>query len=369
MGRMRAMTVWGVFRLLIFLGSSASLSYAQWTDNGGSLTTTDNVGIGTTNPVLALEVVGDIRLGGASGTLIVRPDSGSDPIIRWVEANVAARGILGFAAGSGDLVYRSDSSSLANGDERLRITNAGKVGIGTASPAAKLQVDGGNIRIRNSGHTYVRWTESNVTDRGILGFTQGSGDLVYRSDSGSFSNGDERFRITSTGNVGIGTASPTSKLHVAGGAKITGDLTVDGNIAAKYQDVAEWVRSPAQLAPGTVVVIDPLENNRVLPAWQPYDTRVAGVVSLQPGIILGEAGEDKAKVAHSGRVKVKVDAQYGAVSVGDLLVSSATAGYAMRSMPVEIGGISMHRPGTIVGKALEPLKNGQGEILVLLTLQ
>ena len=173
----------------------------------------------------------------------------------------------------------------------------------------------------------------------------------------------EGLRITNDGNVGIGTTSPTSKLHVAG------DATIDGNIAAKYQDVAEWVRTPVQLAPGTVVVIDPVESNRVLPSSQSYDTRIAGVVSSQPGIILGEAGEDKAKVAHSGRVKVKVDAQFGPISVGDLLVSSATTGYAMRSTPIEMNGISLHRPGTIVGKALEPLKEGEGEILVLLTLQ
>ena len=117
------------------------------------------------------------------------------------------------------------------------------------------------------------------------------------------------------------------------------------------------------------MVIDPVENNRVLPASRPYDTGAAGVVSAQPGIILGEAAEDKTKVAHSGRVKVKVDAQYSPVVVGDLLVSSGTTGYAMRSAPIEVNGISLHRPGTIVGKALEPLNEGQGEILVLLTLQ
>ncbi|MBI2988506.1 MAG: hypothetical protein HYY45_17230 [Deltaproteobacteria bacterium] len=91
--------------------------------------------------------------------------------------------------------------------------------------------------------------------------------------------------------------------------------------------------------------------------------------SSQPGIILGEAGEDKVKVAHGGRVKVKADAQFGPISVGDLLVSSETPGYAMRSTPIEMNGIPIHRPGTIVGKALEPLKEGQGEILALLTLQ
>jgi hypothetical protein len=42
---------------------------------------------------------------------------------------------------------------------------------------------------------------------------------------------------------------------------------------------------------------------------------------------------------------------------------------AMKSQAVEIGGITLHRPGTIIGKALEPLESGEGEILVLLSLQ
>lgn len=167
----------------------------------------------------------------------------------------------------------------------------------------------------------------------------------------------------SSGNVGIGTTRPAALLQVAG------DAVVNGNIAAKYQDVAEWVPGKSTLPPGTVVVIDAQERNRVLPAAQPYDTRVAGVVSARPGLLLGEAGEDKVKVAQSGRVPVKVDASYGPIAVGDLLVTSPTPGYAMRSTPVDLGGVPIHRPGTLVGKALEPLPEGQGEILVLLTLQ
>ena len=41
----------------------------------------------------------------------------------------------------------------------------------------------------------------------------------------------------------------------------------------------------------------------------------------------------------------------------------------MKSQPVNLSGIEMHRPGTLLGKALEPLASGQGEILVLLSLQ
>jgi hypothetical protein len=66
----------------------------------------------------------------------------------------------------------------------------------------------------------------------------------------------------------------------------------------------------------------------------------------------------------------KVDSvRGGAIKVGDLLVTSETEGVAMKSVPVELGGVSFHRPGTIVGKALEPLEEGTGEILVLLSLQ
>jgi hypothetical protein len=42
---------------------------------------------------------------------------------------------------------------------------------------------------------------------------------------------------------------------------------------------------------------------------------------------------------------------------------------AMKSVAVDFGGIEMHRPGTLIGKALEPLESGQGEIMVLLSLQ
>ncbi len=42
---------------------------------------------------------------------------------------------------------------------------------------------------------------------------------------------------------------------------------------------------------------------------------------------------------------------------------------AMKSEPINIGGVQLHRPGTLIGKALEPLEKGSGRILVLLSLQ
>ena len=133
--------------------------------------------------------------------------------------------------------------------------------------------------------------------------------------------------------------------------------------------MAEWVESSQTLPAGTVVVLDSTKSNQVTSSTQAYYTPVAGVISEQPGIALGESGDNKVLVATTGRVRVKVDASKGPIHIGDLLVTSDTPGAAMKSQPVNIGGVQLHRPGTLIGKALEPLAKGTGEILVLLSLQ
>lgn len=57
------------------------------------------------------------------------------------------------------------------------------------------------------------------------------------------------------------------------------------------------------------------------------------------------------------------------IKIGDLLVTSDVPGVAMKSEPVRVGGRMMHAPGTLIGKALEALESGMGEILVLLSMQ
>ncbi|RJQ53941.1 MAG: hypothetical protein C4526_05720 [Nitrospiraceae bacterium] len=168
--------------------------------------------------------------------------------------------------------------------------------------------------------------------------------------------GTSGIKVDSSGNVGIGIA-PSKKFHVAG------DIQVDGNINAKYQDLAEWVRTSTPISKGTVVMIDTKQVNQVIPSYKAYSTLVAGVVSETPGIVLGEGGADKAIIAHTGRVNVKVDSNYGKISVGDLLVTSPVEGYAMKADSDKL------KPGMLLGKALEALDEGKGEILVLLTLQ
>ena len=233
-----------------------------------------------------------------------------------------------------------------------------------------------NIRPSAGKAGFLSFTEDNVADRWIIG-TKAADDRLYFISGGLTSTNTPALVLNYAGNVAMGQASPGAgyRLDVNGNTNITGNLTLTGNVTAvgsinaKYQDVAELVPSVQSLAAGTVVILDPQNIKHVLASEHSYDTAVAGVISAQPGITLGEGGADKVKVATTGRVKVKVDASNGPIHVGDLLVTSDKAGVAMKSTPVDLGSVKIHRPGTIIGKAIEPLADGQGEILVLLSLQ
>jgi hypothetical protein len=280
----------------------------------------------------------------------------------------------------------------------MTIDGAGNVGIGSITPRAKLQVNndsssvqpfvsgydqGTALRIANYGGPVVnqfanlafynggtQYAGAIIQDQ--LTATTGTGthnlNFYVNNNAGWVDSTSAAMTIHSSGNVGLGLTNPGKKLDVAGDIRASGTIS-GGNVIATYQDVAEWVPSGELLAPGTVVVLNRHKNNEVTPSWAAYDTAVAGVVSAQPGVLLGVPSAGKSAIATTGRVKVRVDAANRPVAIGDLLVTSGKTGMAMVSQPVDLGGTKIHRPGTIIGKALEPLASGEGEILVLLSLQ
>ena len=357
-----------------------------------------NIGIGTTSPKQLLDVAGNIRCG--------NHDTSNSRFMGWTindtfsSTNFSGMEIEPVAVGGNysENVHFGTHYYNVGAGRRMTIRYDGNVGIGTTNPGHKLDVYGpaASIRVGSSSdfahgvivtpegvfeRAYLFTTGGNANHSGHLRLSNGNSDITWadilmRNAAGTTVNyitnvGNSYFN---GGNVGIGTASPQAKLHVVGtvatGAlTVNGDITATGNVAAKYQDLAEWVPASHAIPAGTVVVVDAEQSNHVLASSRAYDTRVAGVVSANPGVILGEKGEGKVMVATTGRVRVKVDATLAAIRVGDLLVTSDKEGIAMRSQPLDLGGTPIHRPGTLIGKALEPLKKGTGEILVLLSLQ
>jgi hypothetical protein len=119
---------------------------------------------------------------------------------------------------------------------------------------------------------------------------------------------------------------------------------------------------------GDVLVIDPTSNRRLARTTTPYSTLVAGIYSTKPGVLAspykhGKIPKSDVPLAVVGVVPCKVTAENGAITAGDLLVTSGREGYAMK------GTDRKRMVGAVVGKALEPLSRGSGVIEVLVTLQ
>ncbi|HBB88168.1 MAG TPA: hypothetical protein DC047_11175 [Blastocatellia bacterium] len=293
----------------------------------------------------------------------------------------------------GNEYFRIGHRSGGVGLHDFALSKTGNVGIGTTNPIFDANttkffaLDGGGVfgsvgvggNITSTANPVGQFAFFNSALAGsekrvatIVGSTDGAtnnGRIDFWLTNGGAFGSVAKMTVLGNGNVGIGIANPATKLHVVGDGTVTGSLTVSGNINAKYQDVAEWVPASRLLAAGTVVTLDPTKSNHVEASSRAYDTRVAGVISAQPGITLGESGDNKVLVATTGRVKVMVDAASGPIQVGDLLVTSDIEGVAKKSAPLLLGGVPIHRPGTLIGKALEPLAKGRGQILVLLSLQ
>jgi hypothetical protein len=153
-----------------------------------------------------------------------------------------------------------------------------------------------------------------------------------------------------------------------GDVHITGVLTVDVDVQLTGADLAEQFEVVGTLPadPGCVVVL--AGNDRVRVSEEPYDRRVAGVVSgagsYRPALVLdSQVGADRRPLALTGKVWCNVDADCAPVELGDLLTTSSTPGHAMRAVDPS------RAFGAVIGKALGSLQSGRGLLPVLVALQ
>ncbi len=244
--------------------------------------------------------------------------------------------------------------------------NSGVFGQTLASDAAGLL--GRNEANTGSGQAIFGYASGNAL--GVLGISEGNDGVSGRSNARGKSGvlGYTQWEDGWGGyfvNAGGGEA-----LHAEGRGWISGELSVAVLTIRGGADLAEpFESSQGQLAPGTVVVIDEAHPGKLRQSDSAYDTRVAGVISgaggVNPGIALRQEGvlENGQNVALTGRVYVQADAAFGAIRPGDLLTTSPTPGHAMKAADAQ------RAPGAILGKAMTPRAEGQGLVLVLVSLQ
>jgi hypothetical protein len=124
---------------------------------------------------------------------------------------------------------------VTNSAERMRITSAGDVGIGTSSPAYKLDVSGSatNVAKFQNGSNQPVFVASASGLSGIMAESNNQNGWLINSASNfvvAYTNGAEKLRVDTSGNVGIGTSSPTSgfKLDVIGDMRVSDVAGDDG---------------------------------------------------------------------------------------------------------------------------------------------
>ena len=205
-----------------------------------------NVGIGTTNPAEKLHVEGNIRLG-----VNYRFQIWNDNVGMYRDSNDLR------LAGYDSIQFLSSTTSMGSQTERMRITNTGNVGIGTTSPAQKLDVSG-TFHATNAyideyiyhnadTNTAIKFTDDNVQFNAggvtMLKLTEGSADVVtINPDSNDINfqvHGDTESNVlfvdAGVARVGIGTYSPSTKLHVDAGS--SSGIFVEGDNTSNTYDV------------------------------------------------------------------------------------------------------------------------------------
>lgn len=319
--------------------------------------------------------------GSSKGSVGVDARSESGPAaLRGVHAG-AGPGVLGVSKVIGVHGKSTGDGRGFSGVFGEAIDGPGVSGVSQSSVGVDAKSD--------TGPAALRAVHSGVGGPGVLGVSKAVGVMGKSTGDGRGSAGVFGEAIDGPGVAGasqgsVGMDARTERgpaairaIHAGGGlaglfsgdVHVTGALRVDGDILLSNADYAEDfdVAEGEAVEPGTVMVLT--SEGELASSGQAYDRRVAGVVSgagdFKPGIVLDRRaqGGRRQPIALLGKVFCKVDADFQAIAVGDLLTTSPTPGHAMATHD------AAQAFGAVIGKALRPLSSGRGLIPILISLQ
>ena len=317
---------------------SAGLSLEDDGGNGIFIEDGGDVGIGTTNPAVGLEINHTDALKIPKGTTVQRPTSNSATHKGYIRYNTTTDQFEGFGAGNAwgslggvvdvdqDTYISAENSAGSDNDElkfftsgsaRAIIDSAGNVGIGTTSPSFPLDIIG-TLRVSEA----QTWLRSNSNSSATLYVNQ---------------EGSDASAVFSGGNVGIDASSPTHKLHINAAANNssaalfidaktrsdTVDLVkIDGGVASNNNNVFT-IKSDGNVGIGTTNPGERLDvNGRLYIANSTAPTTTSNRLYSVGGILFWN-GED---VLHArDTIGEMEDTSIGTKSNGQLLIWNGTS--------------------------------------------
>lgn len=258
----------------IFLNDQA-LNVNYWLSNSTAPATytMSNVGIGTSNPSSALHVSGDVTIDSnvimskkiSLGGLNIKPNLGG-----MANVSVVVTSIPGYSYNSSNVMFNAYSNLpmlfQVGGSEVLRLDGTGNIGIGTSSPEAKMDVVG-NTRLTASNvlastaKLMVTGTEGTLSDSTVW-VSSGSTWATQTTFANTSSNGRQyqllstggsntnavgafmvydatasvpRITVTSNGNVGVGTSTPSNTMDINGSLRVMSTNTPGGGFYGSVQ--------------------------------------------------------------------------------------------------------------------------------------